>query len=73
MPYTSNYRGIFLSLPRDHFRRKRAIRRIGNITFIIVFSLVVAYVLTRPVGGGGFSLPKTTNSTPAQSPPVVKK
>jgi hypothetical protein len=59
MPATTPGRGSLLSLPRDYFRRKRAIRRIGNAIFIIIFSIIVAYVLTRPVGGRGFTPPKS--------------
>jgi predicted dienelactone hydrolase len=55
MPVTTNSRGLFPSLPREHFRRKRAIRKIGNASFILIFSMVVAYVITRPVGGRGYT------------------
>ena len=88
MPPTTRGRRFLPSMPRDHFQRKRVIRRIGTTSFIIIFSIVVAYVLTRPVGGTGFSLPKYGQSalppvskshpalagnTPAQATPVADK
>jgi len=49
---------LLFSLPRDFARRRRIIRRISNVAFIAVLSVAVAYVITRPVGGTGFKLPK---------------
>jgi hypothetical protein len=68
MPAFAQRRGLFLFLPRDHFRRKRIIRRLGTASFIILFSIVVAYVLTRPVGGQGFSLSKSAKNATAPVP-----
>lgn len=60
MPATAHHRRTFLSLPRDHIRRRRLRRRISNAILIPLLSGVAAYVITRPTGGAGFTLPKST-------------
>lgn len=60
MSSTAHHRRFFLSLPRDYFRRRRLRRWISNAIFIPLLSIVVAYVITRPTGGSGFSLPIST-------------
>ncbi len=54
----SNIRRLFPALPRDYIRRRRAVRRITNISLITVLSLATAYFITRPTGGVGFRAPK---------------
>jgi predicted dienelactone hydrolase len=43
------------TLPRDRARRKRYFKRLTNIILIGAISTGTAYVITRPVGGSGFS------------------
>jgi predicted dienelactone hydrolase len=54
---------LLFSLPRDFIRRRRFFRRISNIAFIMILSLVAGYVITRPVGGTGFQLSKSAQQT----------
>src|SRR6266581_452303 len=54
----SNIRRLFPALPRDYIRRRRAVRRITNISLITVLSLATVYFITRPTGGVGFRAPK---------------
>jgi predicted dienelactone hydrolase len=49
----------FPSLPKDYIRRRRMRRRIGNALVISLFSVFAAYMITRPTGGTGFSLPRS--------------
>lgn len=64
MPATAHHHRTFLSLPRDHMRRRRLRRRISNAILIPVLSCLAAYVITRPTGGEGFTLPKSTQQAP---------
>src|ERR1700674_3473780 len=41
------------------FRRRRAVRRITNVSLITTLSLTTAYVIVRPTGGAGFPPPKS--------------
>src|SRR5260370_12791009 len=54
----SNVRRLFPALPRDYIRRRRAVRRITNVSLITILSLATAYFITRPTGGVGFRAPK---------------
>ncbi|MGB8456381.1 MAG: hypothetical protein WCE50_01605 [Candidatus Acidiferrum sp.] len=47
-----------LSLPRDFTHRRRFRRRLTNFILIPLLSALAAYAITRPTGGGGFTLPK---------------
>ncbi|MGC0773540.1 MAG: hypothetical protein WB543_11445 [Candidatus Acidiferrum sp.] len=47
-----------LSLPRDFIHRRRFRRRLTNFILIPLLSALAAYAITRPTGGGGFTLPK---------------
>src|SRR6202165_1952558 len=59
MSFVARIRGVFPQLPRDFFRRRRAVRRITNVSLITTLSLIPAYVIVRPTGGTGFPPPKT--------------
>jgi predicted dienelactone hydrolase len=59
MPATAHHHRTFLSFPRDHMRRRRLRRRISNAILIPSLSVLAAYVITRPTGGTGFTLPKS--------------
>jgi predicted dienelactone hydrolase len=62
-------RRLFPALPRDYTRRRRAIRRITNVSLITVLSLATAYFITRPTGGAGFSARNlAVNPVPAPPP-----
>src|SRR6266851_4516561 len=54
----SNIRRLFPALPRDYIRRRRAVRRITNVSLMPILSLATAYFITRPTGGVGFRAPK---------------
>lgn len=68
MPATAHHHRTFLSLPRDHMRRRRLRRRISNAILIPLLSGVAAYVITRPTGGTGFTLPKSAPQAPISAP-----
>jgi predicted dienelactone hydrolase len=59
MSFVARIRGVFPQLPRDFFRRRRAVRRITNVSLITTLSLTTAYVIVRPTGGAGFPPPKS--------------
>ncbi|MGH9741081.1 MAG: alpha/beta hydrolase family protein [Candidatus Acidiferrum sp.] len=61
-------RWSFFSLRRDFAHRRRFRRRLTNILLIPFLSLAVAYVITRPTGGGGFRLPKSAPGPTALGP-----
>jgi|SRR5579864_2862311 len=69
---SSHHSSRYLSLPRDYIHRRRWFRRIGNIVLIAILGLTAGYVITRPTGGTGFSLPKASrkSSSPAPASPV---
>src|SRR6266571_8665089 len=66
----SNIRRLFPALPRDYIRRRRAVRRITNISLITVLSLATAYSITRPTGGVGFRAPKQVVKPVSPAPPA---
>ena len=51
-------RRTLFSVPRDFVHRRRFRRRLTNLILIPLLSLLAAYVITRPTGGSGFTLPK---------------
>jgi len=61
----------FPAFHRDYIHRRRLRRRITNIILIPILSGLAAYVITRPTGGTGFTLPKpgqqASLSTPSNS------
>lgn len=59
MSFTPRHRRSFFSWPRDYFRRRQMQRRVSNAILISLVSVAVAYVITRPTGGSGFSMPKS--------------
>jgi predicted dienelactone hydrolase len=59
MPTSAYRHRTFLSFPRDHMGRRRLRRRISNAILIPLLSALAAYVITRPTGGRGFTLPKS--------------
>jgi predicted dienelactone hydrolase len=61
------HRTLF-SIPRDYFHRRRFRRRLTNIILIPLLSVVVAYIITRPTGGAGFTLPKTAHAASLSAP-----
>jgi len=63
-------RRLFPSLPRDYFRRRRAVRRITNVFLIAVLSLVAAYFITRPTGGTGFRA-RSLHANPVSAPTLA--
>jgi predicted dienelactone hydrolase len=58
MSSTPHKHRTFPSMPRDYIRRRRLTRRLSNLIFIPLLSIVAAYVITRQPSGG-FSAPKT--------------
>ena len=75
MASTQETRRALFALPKDYFRRRRAVRNLANLLLIGVSSLATAFFITRPVGGRGFSvardarrsfaaLPAATDSVP---------
>jgi predicted dienelactone hydrolase len=54
MPLMAHIRRLFPSLPRDYIRRRRAVRRITDVSLITVLSVATSYFVTRPTGGSGF-------------------
>jgi predicted dienelactone hydrolase len=71
----AHIRRSFLSLPHDYIHRRRAIRRITNVSMIAVLSLATAYVITRSTGGTGFpagnlAANPAVTPAPAVEPPV---
>ena len=68
MPSTTRGRKPFPWLPHDYIRRRRAVRRITNISLIAVLSLATAYVIARPTGGTGFLPPQRV--VPQRSSPL---
>lgn len=64
MPATAHHHRSFLSFPRDHMRRRRFRWRIFNAILVPLLSGLAAYVITRPTGGTGFTLPKSAQQAP---------
>jgi predicted dienelactone hydrolase len=72
MSPSEHARRFFPSLPRDYIRRRRAIRRITNVSLIAVLSVAAAYFITRPTGGAGFpTRPIAANAVAALQPPIT--
>lgn len=71
MSSTVHGRRFLPLLPRDYMRRRRAIRRITNVSLIAVLSLVTAYIITRPIGGTGYRPPKTSLQPVSSATPVL--
>ncbi len=61
-------RRTLLSLPRDFIHRRRFRRRLTNFLFVPLLSILVAYVITRPTGGAGFTLPKAVQQVSLSAP-----
>jgi predicted dienelactone hydrolase len=61
-------RRSFLSLPRDFIHRRRFRRRLTNFILIPLLSVIVAYVITRPTGGAGFTLPRALHQASLSAP-----
>lgn len=59
MSSTTHTRRHTFSMPKDYLRRRRVFRKTTNIVLVLVLSLCAGYVITRPTGGTGFSLPKS--------------
>ena len=66
---TALLRSIFPSLSRDFVRRRRFRRRLTNVLLIAVLSGVAGYIITRPVGGTGFPVPRTSRHAPLSAAP----
>ena len=66
---TSLLRSIFPSLSRDFVCRRRFRRRLTNVLLIAVLSGVAGYIITRPVGGTGFPVPRTARHEPLSAAP----
>jgi len=56
------------TLPRDYIRRRKALRKIRNSALLFFLSIIVAYAITRPSGGPGFSLPASVAKTAVAEP-----
>jgi predicted dienelactone hydrolase len=56
-------------LLRDFVRRRRFRRRLTNVLLIAVLSGVAGYIITRPVGGTGFPVPRTAQHMPPSPAP----
>ncbi len=65
-------RRLFPLLPRDYIRRRRAVRRITDVSLIAILSVVAAYFITRPTGGAGFSVRKLVAKGYLQSDALEK-
>ena len=61
-------RRTLLSPPRDFIHRRRFRRRLTNFIFIPLLSVIVAYAITRPTGGAGFTLPKAVQQASLTGP-----
>ncbi len=59
----------FLSAPRDFIHRRRFRRRLTNFILVPLLSVLVAYVITRPTGGTGFTLPKAVQPASLSASP----
>jgi predicted dienelactone hydrolase len=70
MSPVAHARRFFPTLPRDYVRRRRAVRRITNVSLIAVLSLATAYVITRPTGGAGFPA-RNQAAKPVPAPPAA--
>jgi len=57
------------SLLRDFVRRRRFRRGLTNVLLIAVLSGVAGYIITRPVGGTGFPVPRTARHAPPSPAP----
>lgn len=57
MPRSFHPRGIFPALPRDYIRRRRAVRRIGNVVIVVLLSIAAAYAIVHFSGPTGFPAP----------------
>jgi predicted dienelactone hydrolase len=64
----SHPRRSILALPKDYLRRRRAIRNISNLLLIGGLSVGAAYVITRPIGGRGFTLSAEARRLSAAAP-----
>ena len=61
-------RRIFPALPRDYIHRRRFRRRLTNFIVIPLLSVVAAYIITRPTGGSGFTVPKSLQKASLSAP-----
>jgi len=68
MPTAPPRHWTFFSMPRDHIHRRRFRRRVTNLVLIPLLSAFAAYVITRPTGGTGFTLPKGAQQARASKP-----
>lgn len=68
MSSAPSHRRTFLAPPRDFMHRRRFRRRLTNFIFIPLLSVIVAYVITRPTGGAGFTLPKAMQQASLSRP-----
>jgi predicted dienelactone hydrolase len=63
----SPQRRTSFTAPKDYFRRRRMKRNLGNVLLIGGLSLATGYVISRPVGGTGFSPVRTAQHPTAPS------
>ena len=68
MSNAASRRRTFFSVRRDYLHRRRFRRRLTNILLIPALSGLVAYVITRPTGGQGFTLPKPVRQASHSAP-----
>jgi predicted dienelactone hydrolase len=57
-------------MPKDYIRRRHLRRNIKTLLTVAVLSGSAAYVITRPTGGTGFSIPSEAQRRPAAQPEV---
>lgn len=58
----------FLSIPRDFLHRRRFRRRLTDVILIPLLSVIVGYIITRPTGGTGFTLPRVVQQASLSGP-----
>ena len=61
-------RRTFFSVRRDYLHRRRFRRRLTNVLLIPALSGLVAYVITRPIGGQGFEFAKPVQHASHSAP-----
>jgi predicted dienelactone hydrolase len=72
MSPSTHARRVFPSLPRDYIRRRRATRRITNVSLIATLSVSAAYFIAGPTGSAGFpARPLAANPVPAPQPAII--
>jgi predicted dienelactone hydrolase len=68
MPIVAHSRKFIPALPRDFFRRRRAVRRLTTIAAVALLSVAAAIAIVHQSGAPAFSVPGSPQKTPPVAP-----